>query len=254
MQDATDLFINAWRLMNRRFESSSFEQRDGVASCFGHVPLLFFNLSILSRPASTPDAFRGQLRTAASHGATCAHPTGIVLQEDWMPAGWEAVLAEEGLAPMMPMTAMEAGELLPPRRPAPPELEIRRVADDRAARHVAELNAHAYQMPAELFGCMANLRFWPDEHFAFVGYANGEPVSSAAAIPVDNTVYIALVATLPGAQGRGYAENVMRHAVIEGQRAMGTMRTTLHATAQGRPVYEAMGYRAGPGMLLVGRH
>ena len=53
-------------------------------------------------------------------------------------------------------------------------------------------------------------------------------------------------------QGKGYAEAVMRSAVIEGQQAMRSARTTLHATDMGLPVYRAMGYTAGPRLLFVG--
>ena len=72
----------------------------------------------------------------------------------------------------------------------------------------------------------------------------------AAAFPVNGTVYIALVATLPEEQGKGYAETVMRQAVAQGQEAMGTKRTTLHASDMGLPVYRRMGYRR-PGFRMV---
>ena len=253
MKDATSLFIKAWRVLNSGFDSATFEDRDGVVSCFGHVPVLFFNLSFALHPAADQEAFRDQLRTVASREAGCAHPTALVLEEAGLPGGWESILATQSRVPLMPLLAMETEELLAPRRSAPPELEIRRVSNPRIARHFAGINAHAYQMPPELFDCMADKRFWSDDQLAFVGYVNGEPVSTAAALPAAGTVYIAMVATMPGSQGRGYAENVMRRAVTEGQRAMGVRRTTLHASEAGSKVYAAMGYRAGPRMLLVGR-
>jgi ribosomal protein S18 acetylase RimI-like enzyme len=119
-------------------------------------------------------------------------------------------------------------------------------------RDLAELNAQAYHMPAEAFECIANMRLWHADSYAYVGYREGKPVSCAAALPVSGTVYIALVATLPEAQGNGYAETVMRQAVIQGQQAMGTKRTTLHASEMGFPVYRAMGYRTGPRLVLLG--
>jgi hypothetical protein len=66
------------------------------------------------------------------------------------------------------------------------------------------------------------------------------------------TVYIALVATIPGEPGRRLAETVTWGAVIEGQQAMGTMRTTLHATEMGFPLYRAMGYAEGPKFVFAG--
>ena len=170
MKDATSLFIKAWRVLNSGFDSATFEDRDGVVSCFGHVPVLFFNLSFALHPAADQEAFRDQLRTVASREAGCAHPTALVLEEAGLPGGWESILATQSRVPLMPLLAMETEELLAPRRSAPPELEIRRVSNHRIARHFAGINAHAYQMPPELFDCMADKRFWSDDQLAFVDY------------------------------------------------------------------------------------
>lgn len=248
MLETARVFIEAWKLLVGRLPAASLQHADGVASCYGHVPLMFFNLWIADGPVATPDELRAILKTAA--GRPCEHPTGGVLREDWLPTGWEEVLQERGLAPAMAMTGMETDQLLPPRRSLA-NLEIRRVADEGTARDLAMLNAHAYGMPTELFECIANLRLWHADSYGFVGYAEGQPVSTASVFPVEGSVYVALVATAPGAQGRGYAEAVMRHAVAEGQQAMGTARTTLHATDIGQPLYRAMGYAAGPRLMLI---
>lgn len=251
MSDTVPLFIEAWKLMTGRFASARFEDSGGVTSCFANVPLVFFNISVANRPADTAEELGAILQTAADRAASCEHPSALLLREDWLPPNWKEPVEAAGLSPMMAMTGMEAGELLPPRRPAPP-LEIRRVVDDAGARDLAALNAQAYGFPIEAFECMANMRLWHADSYAYVGYVDGKPVSSAAALPVAGTVYIALVATLPGEQGKGYADTVMRHAVTQGQQAMGTTRTTLHATDMGQPVYRAMGYTSGPRLVLVG--
>ena len=99
---------------------------------------------------------------------------------------------------------------------------------------------------------VSGMHFWPSDCFAFVGYNDETPVSSAAALPINGTVYIALVATDPEQQGKGFAETVMRRAIAEGQRAMGVRRTTLHASMMGYPLYQAMGYTPGPQLVLIG--
>jgi ribosomal protein S18 acetylase RimI-like enzyme len=250
MSDTVEVFIEAWKLMTARFASHRIQEGDGVASCFGNVPLLFFNLWVQSRPVASSDELRALLATGKERAAECAHPTGGILRVDWLPAGWEVSVQEAGLARTMTLTGMESGPLLAARRPAA-AIEIRRVADDVGARDLAMVNARAYDMPLELFDCMANIGWWGADSFGYVGYVDGKPVSTAAALPVAGTVYIALVATMPEAQSKGYAETVMRHAVTQGQRSMGTMRTTLHASDKGRPVYAAMGYVAVGEFALV---
>ena len=234
-----------------RMPSPRIESAAGVTSCFGNVPLMFLNVSIVDRPAATSDDLRALLHTAAERSASCEYPSGVILREDWLPFQWEDLIAEAGLAVLIPMTGMEAAELLPPRRPAA-QLEILRVANDALARDLAELNAHAYEMPIDAFECISNMRLWQADSYGYVGYLDGKPVACAAALPVAGTVYIALVATLPEVQGKGYAETVMRSAVIQGQQAMSSARTTLHATDMGLPVYRAMGYTAGPRLLFLG--
>jgi GNAT superfamily N-acetyltransferase len=53
---------------------------------------------------------------------------------------------------------------------------------------------------------------------------------------------VALVATSPDHQRKGYAEAVMRRALDEAREAWGVRRTVLHATAAGQPIYRRMGY------------
>jgi ribosomal protein S18 acetylase RimI-like enzyme len=240
--ESVGLLINAWKLMVGRLPDGRIHHADGVASCIGHVPLPFFNFSMNDRRLTDAADLRRFFANVDRATASCAHPSMTALCEDWAPADWGQVATDHGLATMMQMTGMETDQLLPPRRP-PPALDIRRVSDDAAARHLATVNAHAYAMPPELFECVCNMRLWHDDSLAFVGYVDGRPVTSAAALPVNGTVYIALVATMPDCHGKGYADAVMRHAIAAGQQAMGVTRTTLHATDMGRPVYQAMGYQ-----------
>jgi predicted acetyltransferase len=59
---------------------------------------------------------------------------------------------------------------------------------------------------------------------------------------VDGHRYVALVATEPGYQRRGFADAAMRRALENAARVHGETPTVLHASAAGRPVYERMGY------------
>jgi len=250
MSDTVQLFVDAWKLMVGRLPLPTIKEDDGVVSCFGNVPLIFLNLSIVERPAETDDELRVFLNTAVRHAANCKYPSGVLLRQDWLPAGWENLVREAYFAPMVQLTGMETDDLLPPRHPLP-NLDVRLVVNDAMASDLAELNALAYHMPANAFDSIANMRLWHADSCAYVGYLGGQAASCAAAFPVNGTVYIALVATLPERQGKGYAETVMRQAVIQGQQAMRTTRTTLHASDMGLPVYRRMGYRPGPRMVIL---
>jgi GNAT superfamily N-acetyltransferase len=98
---------------------------------------------------------------------------------------------------------------------------------------------------------MCNLHLWHADSFGYVGYAGEKAVTSAAAFPVRGTMYIAFVATVPEAHGKGYAEAVMRHVIEQAGPAMGAARMTLHASDMGRSVYQAMGFEAGARVMLL---
>ena len=75
-----------------------------------------------------------------------------------------------------------------------------------------------------------------------IGHADGAPVACAAVMMVDGYRYVALVATEPAWQRRGYADAAMRQALADAAAVHGERPTVLHATEAGRPVYERMGY------------
>ena len=78
---------------------------------------------------------------------------------------------------------------------------------------------------------------------AYVGYVEGEPVSTAAVVMGGDVAGVYNVATLPGHQRRGYGEAVMRHAIADARREHGVERTILQSTPAGLRLYERMGFR-----------
>lgn len=239
--ETAQLFIDAWKTFVPRLPSGTVQQADGVIATLGNVDLPFLNACLHDGPLSDLDTVRARLRTAKDLAADCPHPWLFVLCEDWAPMGWEGVLEEEGFEVAIVSTGMVADDLSPPSRPLP-ELEFRRVLTEDTARDVAELNGHAYEMPLSMVECICNLHMWHEDSYGYVGYLDGTPVTCSATFPVNNTAYVAFVATHLDHLRKGYAEAVMRHSVQKGMEGMGVSRTTLHATEVGRPLYAAMGY------------
>ena len=242
--------IDAWKLLVGRMPDSTIEHAEGVASMFAHVPLPFLNLSAGDQPATDAAEFQVLLRTGKARMTKCAQASMLCVAEEWVPEGWQEHLAEAGMGYVMNLTGMATERLLPARRPAP-AMEIRRVTDVATATDLAGINGAAYGMPDEMFGCISNMHLWHDDSFGFVGYVDGRAVTAAAAFPVAGTVYVAFVATVPDQHGKGYADAVMRHAIEQGQRAMGFSKIALHASDMGRPVYEAMGFASGARVAIV---
>jgi ribosomal protein S18 acetylase RimI-like enzyme len=106
---------------------------------------------------------------------------------------------------------------------------------------------------------------WLDQHLdrdfvAWIADVQGRAVACAGLMwfahppgpvnPAGKEAYILNVYTRPEARRKGLARALMDLAVGEA-RAAGTTRIWLRASAEGRPLYEAMGFRGGNYMQLV---
>ena len=166
----------------------------------------------------------------------------FLLTHETLEAGVDAsaVLDQCGLAPMMPMTGMIAERILPATR-APQNLELTRPEDDGGCGAILDVNSMAYGMDLGAGKTVLGRSFWKD-HFPVLGLTGGKPACSAAVMMVDGYRYVALVATDPEQQRRGYGDAAMRRALELAATTHGERPTILHATDAGRPVYERMGY------------
>ena len=110
----------------------------------------------------------------------------------------------------------------------------------------------------------ANAR-WIDEHFgrdfiAWMADIDGRPVASAALMwfphppgpknPTGMEAYILNVYTRPEARRLGLARALMDR-LVEEARAAGVRRVWLRASADGRPLYESMGFGQGDYLQLT---
>ncbi len=68
------------------------------------------------------------------------------------------------------------------------------------------------------------------------------PAAAREPRPQIRRAYILNVYTEPGYRGRGIARQVME-AIVDWCRQEGFCSVTLHASVQGRPIYEAMGFK-----------
>jgi GNAT superfamily N-acetyltransferase len=157
--------------------------------------------------------------------------------------GLDAAAERAGLGLSFPGFGM-AGDMLPVAEPSHPKLDFVRVTTEDELMAFADLNSRAYAMPLEcgrdgLSGSM----LWKSGMYTYLGLENGVPISAAATVATGNCLFLALVATAPEAQRKGYGEATVRKALFEGGRATGLTRTVLHATLAGAPVYERIGYR-----------
>ncbi|MDX2149211.1 MAG: GNAT family N-acetyltransferase [Bryobacteraceae bacterium] len=233
----------AWKEFARRSETGVIVEHDGVIAAFSGGPIPFFNAQFLPEPCRDATEFERRARAAAAYGKASGLPWIFFLCHEWAPENAIEIATGAGLSPMMPLTGMVATELAPPRRALPPMEIVSAAGDKRVQDQVFLLNAAAYGMPGEAMLAANTNGFFAEGMYSAVGYVDGTPVSTATTFAVEGVLYVALVATHPDHQGKGYAEAVMRESLRMASQATGLTRTVLHASDAGHPVYLRMGYR-----------
>ncbi|MCX6598354.1 MAG: GNAT family N-acetyltransferase [Acidobacteria bacterium] len=248
VQKSHRVLLDAWDAL--AYGSAAAESVRGglieIAWC--GLPVSFFNLALTSRTPASIAEFEAALQQTCSWASTRQHGWILALSHETMgdlldPA--KAVLEGQGFAPMMPLTGMEATELLPPAREVAGVEWLTETAPDLGGT-VLRLNEAAYELQFAEPGTLPMERadWWDGQaRMASVLVADGEPASSTAVISVDGLRYVALVASPPAKRGRGYAEAAMRHVLNRALAAGCRAETYLHATAAGRPIYARMGYQ-----------
>lgn len=247
MSDAVQLsiqqFVGAWHLMCKAAAGHTRASAPGIEYIFAGVPIPFFNVAILTARGISASALRQMGEDVCAWARPSGLPYLLILTHEALESGVNpaAELGASGLVPMLPLTGMAAGRVAPP--PAPHNgFRLTMPADDAGCSALLDINAAAYGLPLDdakpMLGTAA---FWRDKVLV-IGESAGAPVASTAVFPVDGCRYVALVATQPGQQRKGYADAVMRAALEQSETTFGDSITTLHATDAGRPVYERMGY------------
>lgn len=131
-----------------------------------------------------------------------------------------------------------------PFPPAPAELRIDRVADDRTAFDFEYTMVNGYPVP-QLQPMDAVTVITPESLRApgwhhFVGYVDDEPVASGSGYVGARLVHLDNIATLESHRGRGYGFALTAAAT----RSDPTKPAALIASDLGRPVYEQLGFSA----------
>ena len=237
-------FGDAWRALCESVPQPVLDTADGLDYVFSGLPIAFFNAAIVTgRSVSAPALAAAATDTAAWAGDKHVPYLFVVTHEalvDTVDAA--AVLADRGFAPVMPLTGMMARRIAPSTR-QPDGLQLVVPDDEAGCSALLDVNAVAYGMDLEAGKpALGRPDFWNGRHVPVLGLAGGKPVSSSAVWMVDGYRYVALVATDPACQRRGYAEAAMRHSLDVAAARYGEQPSVLHATDAGRPIYARMGY------------
>ena len=232
----------AWRLMCAGAPTPIVAAAEGIQYVFSGLPVSFFNLALLTGSGLSAETLSARGREACTWAAAQSVPWMLVVTHERLESGVDAAATLDacGLTAVMPMTGMLAHSVA--AAATVPGLQLTVPQDDSGCAAIVDVNALAYGMDLEASKVAIGSRtFWKD-HFPVLGVTGGKPVSCASVMMVDGLRYVALVATEPSQQRRGFADAAMRRALENAAKTHGERPTVLHASEAGRPVYERMGY------------
>jgi hypothetical protein len=198
-------------------------------------PLPFINRAVLERPIVDLTTVLDHVRPFYDAGPA----TPFLLDSAWPTPD----LGPIGFSPMghPPLMVRLAGGPFPP---APPELRIVPVDDNRTAFDYERALIYGYPAPqlqpvTEVTLVTPRALDAPGWHH-FVGYVDAEPVASGSGYVGDRLVRVDNIATLESARGKGYGLALTAAAAAVDP----SKPATLVASDLGRGVYERLGFLA----------
>jgi ribosomal protein S18 acetylase RimI-like enzyme len=236
----------SFRLLAVSRPRGDVREAPGVTIASSGVTFQMFNAAFLSKPVEGERDLDRRIVTAQVHFGARQLGWSYWVCEDWLDKKARRresdTFKKRGLYLATVLPGMLAEKLAAPVRPLP-RLDVRAVGDPATWTDFCHIGALCFNVPLQWFQeVFEDPKVWQNGFWGYVGYLEGEPVSTAATVVAGGAVGVYNVATVPGQQRRGCGEAVMRHALACARECHGIERTVLQSTAQGFDLYRRMGY------------
>lgn len=232
-------------LAGTHMDDGRVERFEGVTLVATGLPLLLFN-QVLIEDGHAVEPTRASIQEAVTLFRSLGKRFAVTLRGGQDEPYYDTA-ADLGLEPLpdspwMPGMAMHP--LPEPGRLAlPPGHEIRAVVDAAGLADHAKVLADGFGMPLEWATAFTreSLAAEPSVTF-YVGYQDGEPVTSGLGVRTGRTVGVYNIATVEGARRRGLGAAMTQRVVDDGA-AAGCDVAILQASDMGLSVYVRLGFQ-----------
>jgi hypothetical protein len=214
----------------------------GIALFTTSLPLRLFNQVVIESADADPEGIVSAVAVMRERGARFVVNLRRGTDDRYVAAATSLGLVPLADGPWMPgmaMHPMPAAGSVPPRA----GLDIRRVVDGAGIADHIRAAAGGFAMPPAWIEAIVTepLARHPDVAM-YVGYVDGEPVTSGLGIRTGQTIGVYNIATVEAARGRGYGAAMTMRIVDDGGVA-GCTVAALQASEMGLPIYERLGFR-----------
>lgn len=231
-------FVSAIRTLVSDMADPLVDVRDGIAVLACGLPIRLFNEILVVGPSPSVAVLgEGVERLRALGFRYVVH-----LRDGADDALLPAVQAL-GLEPTH--DAMPGMAYRPARTPghAAAGLEIRVVGDEAGLADHIDVIATGFGMDRDMVATIMPPKLLDSAaETVYVGYADGQPVTSGMGFRTGDTIGVYNIATVESARGRGFGAAITGRVIADGL-AAGCDVAILQASPMGRPIYERMGFR-----------
>jgi GNAT superfamily N-acetyltransferase len=236
----------SFRIVAASRAAGEVRELHGASIASAGATFQMFNAAFLAEPVTTEPELVQRILLPAMHFQTRGLEWAYWVCEDFLETRVRKrsrrVFEQHGLRLSTDLPGMVADRILPPVRPLP-RMDVRRVRPGPTRDAFVEIGSVCFHVPISWFReVFDSVSVW-DRFIAYVGYFNGEPVSTTAIIIGGGAVGVYNVATLPGKQRHGFGEATMRYAIAEARREHAFEPVILQSTPAGLHLYQRMGFK-----------
>jgi hypothetical protein len=141
----------AWKLYAQVSPTGEAFDRNGLTFANANQPWFFMNVAALQSPVVDECDLRLRAKEALEYFETGRNPWVLTGSENWFGRDVNSVLSDLGLVYKLDLMAMVAERLSPQTRPRP-DVQLRRIDDERTRLALADLNAHSYHTVSQRSG------------------------------------------------------------------------------------------------------
>jgi ribosomal protein S18 acetylase RimI-like enzyme len=245
-QLVADNLRESFRVVAASRAGGELRELHGASIASAGATFQMFNAAFLAKPVATEAELAQRILLASMHFQNRGQEWAYWVCEDWIEGRLRKrsrrIFERHGLRLSTELPGMIAEQVLPPVKPLP-RLDVRRVCNDAERERFCEIGSVCFHVPIPWFReVFDSERVW-EQFAAYVGYAAGRAVSTAAVVAGGGAIGVYNVATLPDEQRSGFGESVMRYALKEGLREHGAQPVILQSTPAGLRLYQRMGFR-----------